>query len=131
MFDGLYEKIVKKFPEVETVAVDAGYKTPWIMKQIIDNKRIPAVPYKRPMTKDGFFKKYEYVYDEYYNSLTFACMNLKKLATWKRRKRLLPSAPQESTAKLATFLKIHFCQAKRYSTHCVKYLFVYSLSPRQ
>lgn len=37
------------------------------MKQIIDSSRIPAVPYKRPMTKDGFFKKYEYVYDEYYD----------------------------------------------------------------
>jgi hypothetical protein len=34
--------------------VDAGYKTPWIMKQIIDSQRIPAVPYRRPMTKEGF-----------------------------------------------------------------------------
>ncbi len=25
------------------------------------------LPYKRPMTKEGFFKKYEYVYDEYYD----------------------------------------------------------------
>ena len=25
------------------------------------------MPYTRPMTKDGFFKKYEYVYDEYYD----------------------------------------------------------------
>jgi len=69
MFDGLYEKLLKKFPEIQTVAVDAGYKTPWIMKQIIDSQRIPAVPYKRPMTKEGFFKKYEYVYDEYYDCI--------------------------------------------------------------
>lgn len=27
----------------------------------------PLLPYKRPMTRDGFFKKYEYVYDEYYD----------------------------------------------------------------
>ena len=26
------------------------------------------MPYKRPMTKKGFFKKYEYVYDAYYDS---------------------------------------------------------------
>ena len=26
---------------------------------------MPVFPYKRPMTKDGFFKKYEYAYDEY------------------------------------------------------------------
>lgn len=69
MFDGLYEKLLEKFPKIQTVAVDAGYKTPWIMKQIIDSQRIPAVPYKCPMTKDGFFKKYEYVYDEYYDCI--------------------------------------------------------------
>jgi len=65
MFDGVYEKLIRKFPEIQVIAIDAGYKTPWIMKQIIDSNRIPAVPYKRPMTKSGFFKKYEYVYDEY------------------------------------------------------------------
>ena len=27
----------------------------------------PATPYKRPTTKEGFYRKYEYVYDEYYN----------------------------------------------------------------
>ncbi|SMC92457.1 IS1182 family transposase [Sporomusa malonica] len=65
MFDGLYGKLIRQFPEIQVIAVDAGYKTPWIMKQIIDSNRIPAVPYKRPMTKSGFFKKHEYVYDEY------------------------------------------------------------------
>ena len=69
MFDGLYDKLVRRFPEIEVVAVDAGYKTPWIMKQVLDSDRIPAVPYKRPMTKEGFFKKYEYVYDEYYDCI--------------------------------------------------------------
>jgi len=34
MFDGLYRDVVKKFPEVEILALDSGYKTPWIMKQI-------------------------------------------------------------------------------------------------
>jgi transposase len=67
MFDGLYDKLLHQFPEINVIAVDAGYKTPWIMKQIIDSNRIPAVPYKRPMTKEGYFKKYEFVYDEYYD----------------------------------------------------------------
>jgi transposase len=67
MFDGLYEKLLRQFPEINVVTVDAGYKTPWIMKQIIDSHRIPAVPYKRPMTKEGYFKKHEFVYDEYYD----------------------------------------------------------------
>lgn len=67
MFDGLYAKLLHQFPEINVVTVDAGYKTPWIMKQIIDSRRIPAVPYKRPMTQEGYFKKYEFVYDEYYD----------------------------------------------------------------
>lgn len=69
MFHELYETVTERFPESETVAVDAGYKTPAIMKEIIDSGRIPCVPYKRPMTKDGYFKKYEYVYDEFYDCI--------------------------------------------------------------
>jgi len=64
MFDGLYENVIEKFPEAEEIALDAGYKTPWIMKQILDSGRLPIVPYKCPMTKDGFFKKYEYTYEK-------------------------------------------------------------------
>ena len=67
MFDGLYHDVLNRFPEIEMVALDSGYKTPWIMKQIFDSGRKAATPYKRPMTKQGFFKKYEYVYDEYYD----------------------------------------------------------------
>jgi transposase len=73
MFDELYAKLIEEHPEVEAVAVDAGYKTPWIMKQIIDSERIPCTPYKRPMTKESFFKKYEYAYDEYYDC--YVCPN--------------------------------------------------------
>ncbi len=35
------------------------------MKMIFDNEQVPITPYKRPMTKKGYFKKYEFVYDEY------------------------------------------------------------------
>ena len=69
MFDGLYKDVVTRFPEIEVVGIDSGYKTPWIMKQVFDSGRLPATPYKRPMTKKGFFKKYEYVYDEYYDCI--------------------------------------------------------------
>ena len=67
MFDGLYHDVLSRFPEIEMVALDSGYKTPWIMKQIFDSERKASTPYKRPMTMKGFFKKYEYVYDEYYD----------------------------------------------------------------
>ena len=49
------------------IAGDSAYKTPAIAKLLIDNGIKPLFPYKRPMTKEGFFKKYEYVYDEYYD----------------------------------------------------------------
>lgn len=84
MFDSLYEKVLKQFKEIEAVAVDAGYKTPWIMKQIIDSKRIPAVPYKRPMTKDGFFKKYDYVYDEHFDCVICPDNQVLKYSTTNR-----------------------------------------------
>jgi transposase len=67
IFDQVYDQVVERFPEVDTVVVDAGYKTPWICKKIIDDGRNPSMPYKRPMGKKGFFRSYEFVYDEYYN----------------------------------------------------------------
>ena len=48
-FDALYEKVTGRFPEIRTVTMDAGYKTPWICKRIMDDGRIPSLPYKRPM----------------------------------------------------------------------------------
>ena len=66
-FDNLYKNVIAKFPEVEMIALDSAYKTPWIMKQVFDSGKLPSTPYKRPMTKKGFFKSYEYVYDEYYD----------------------------------------------------------------
>ena len=70
-FKGLYDKI--KNPEIEKIIADAGYKTPAIAKLLIDDGIEPIFPYKRPMTKEGYFKKYEYVYDEYYDC--YICPN--------------------------------------------------------
>lgn len=71
-FKGLYDKI-KKIDGLDVIIADAGYKTPGIAKMIIDDGLTPLFPYKRPMTKDGYFKKYEYVYDEYYDC--YICPN--------------------------------------------------------
>jgi len=62
-FKGLYDKIQNI--GMEKCVVDAGYKTPAIAKLLLDDGVKPVFPYKRPQTKEGFFKKYEYVYDEY------------------------------------------------------------------
>ena len=74
-FKGLYDKIKDFAPE--KIIADAGYRTPAIAKLLIDDGISPLFPYKRPMTKDGFFKKYEYVYDEYYDC--YICPNNKVL----------------------------------------------------
>lgn len=67
VFDNVYDEVTAKFDEVETVAVDSAYKTPWICKKVTDDNKNISTPYKRPMTKRGFFRSYEYVYDEYFN----------------------------------------------------------------
>jgi transposase len=70
-FPELYEKLKELNPE--SIVMDAGYKTPAIAKMLIDDGIKPILPYKRPMTKKGFFKSYEYVYDEKYDC--YLCPN--------------------------------------------------------
>lgn len=64
-FKSLYDKIRNFDPSM--IVADAGYKTPAIAHLLLEDGIAPLFPYKRPMTKDGFFKKYEYVYDEYHD----------------------------------------------------------------
>ena len=71
----LYDKI--KNIGIKTLIADAGYKIPAIAKMLIDDGIEPLFPYKRPQTKEGFFKKYEYAYDEYYDC--YICPNGKTL----------------------------------------------------
>ena len=75
-FKSLYDKI--KDIGIQTLVADAGYKTPAIAKLLLDDGITPLLPYKRPMTKDGFFKKAEYVYDEYFDC--YVCPNDQVLA---------------------------------------------------
>ena len=70
-FPELYEKLKKLNPK--QIVMDAGYKIPAIAKMLIDDNIEPVFPYKRPMTKKGFFRKYEYVYDAYYDC--YICPN--------------------------------------------------------
>ena len=75
-FKGLYDKI--KDIGLDIVTMDSGYRTPAIAKLLIDDGLTPLFPYKRPMTKDGFFKKYEFVYDEHYDC--YICPNNQTLS---------------------------------------------------
>ena len=64
VFDRVYDKVVNKFDEVKIIAVDAGYKTPWICKKMIDDGILPSMPYKRPMSKRELNNTNEYVNEE-------------------------------------------------------------------
>jgi len=70
-FSAIYEKMKEYHPRL--MVMDAGYKTPAIAKILLDDEIKPIYPYGRPMTKKGFFKKYEYVYDEYFDC--YLCPN--------------------------------------------------------
>lgn len=62
------DHLLRKIDEVidfdfiyDAVAVDSGYKTPYICKLLLDDGVRPVMPYKRPQTKKGFFRKYEFI----------------------------------------------------------------------
>ena len=50
--------------------MDAGYKTPWITKKILEDSRIPILPYTRSKTAKGHFQPWDYKYDEITDTLT-------------------------------------------------------------
>lgn len=74
-FKSLYDKI--KNDDIKTLIMDSGYRTPRIAKLLIDDGIRPLFPYKSPMTKKGYFRKHEYIYDEYYDC--YICPNNKIL----------------------------------------------------
>ncbi|MGX8833829.1 IS1182 family transposase [Amedibacillus sp. YH-ame6] len=73
-----YHVLNEKYKDqIKNLCLDAGYITPAICKTILEHQQKMYAPYKRPMTKKGFFKKYEYVYDEVYDC--YICPNIKLL----------------------------------------------------
>jgi hypothetical protein len=114
MFDSVYNQVLSRFSEIESVALDSAYKTPWIMKQIFDSGRKASTPYKRPMTKKGFFKKYEYVYDEYHDCVLCPENQILKYTTTNRE----GYREYKSNAQICTHCPSrHMCTE---SKNCVK-----------
>lgn len=70
-FPGLYEQLKPLTPAM--IVMDAGYKTPGIVRTLLKDGVIPLLPRTNPKTGKGFFRKYEYVYDEYNDS--YICPN--------------------------------------------------------
>lgn len=96
IFSEIYDELIHMYENIKNVCLDAGFNTSPICHQILSSGRTPFLPYKRPMTKKGFFKKYEYVYDEYLD--IYICPNEKDLhyvATNREGYRIYKSNPQE------------------------------------
>jgi transposase len=64
-FPAVYEKI--KHLNIDVMVGDTAYKTPAIAQKMKEDGIALVSTYSGPKTKDGFFPKYEYVYDEYYD----------------------------------------------------------------
>ena len=77
IFTEIYDELIQMYENIKNICLDSGFNTSPICHQILSSGRIPFLPYKRPMTKKGYFKKYEYVYDEYLD--IYICPNEKDL----------------------------------------------------
>lgn len=64
ILEPLVEQVIEKVGKPEAVA---AYKTPEITCYLINKEITPALPYTRPCTKEGFFRKHDYVYDEHFD----------------------------------------------------------------
>lgn len=93
-WDSVYDKVTERFQNAEFIVMDAGYKTPWIAKKILDDSRIPILPYTRRGYKEGQFRPWEYEYDVVTD--TFTCPRgetLRHTTTDKEGKRIYRSTP--------------------------------------
>ena len=83
------------------MALDAGYKMPWIVRELLEDGIRPHFPYTRPQTLKGYFRKYEYVYDEYYDChlcpnnqiLTYSTTNRQGYREYKSDPRVCKNCP--------------------------------------
>lgn len=62
-WDNVYDRVTERFQEAKFIVMDAGYKTPWIAKKVLDDDRVPILPYTRKGYKEGRFRPWEYEYD--------------------------------------------------------------------
>ena len=83
-FDDVYDSLVEKYPEIETIVADSAYKTPHICKKVFTDGRVLSTAYKRPMTKKGGHEWWKYVYDECYDCIICPEYQVLKYSTTNR-----------------------------------------------
>ena len=67
-WDKIYDNVTSKF-DVQFVAMDAGYKTPWTAKNTLDDGKVPVLPYTRYTGSKDRYKPWEYCQRRLYLSL--------------------------------------------------------------
>lgn len=61
----MYEQVTGRFPEIQYVTMDAGYKQPWIAQLILEDGRILILPYTRPNgTRREGFMPWNFFYED-------------------------------------------------------------------
>lgn len=65
-FHELREEVMKleEAKNITFEVLDAGYKTPAITREIIEDKKVPLLPYTRPKGQKGKLRKNEFTYNE-------------------------------------------------------------------
>lgn len=92
-WDAVYDDVTRSH-DVQFVAMDAGYKTPWIAKKIFDDGKIPVMPYTRYTGNKDRYKPWEYKYEPETDS--YLCPQggvLRHTTTDKEGKRSYRSTP--------------------------------------
>ena len=78
-FPKVREKVMENYrDEINFEVLDSGYKTPSICKMIIDDNKIPLMPYSRPKGPKALMSKKEFIYNK--ETDTFKCPNNEILA---------------------------------------------------
>lgn len=93
-WDAVYDSVISKFP-VQFVAMDAGYKTPWIAKKTLDDGKIPVMPYTRYKGSKEGYRPWNYKYDPVKDA--FICpygQELRHTTTDRNGKRSYRSTPK-------------------------------------
>ena len=101
-FDDVYDKVVERFPEIETVVADSAYKTPHICKKVFDDGRTLSTAYKRPQTMKGGHEWWKYVYDEYYDCIICPENQILKYSTTNREGYRIYKSDPRSCANCPT-----------------------------
>ena len=93
-WDKIYDNVTSKF-DVQFVAMDAGYKTPWIAKKTLDDGKVPVLPYTRYKGSKEGYRPWDYKYDPVRD--VFTCphgQELRHTTTDRDGKRIYRSTPK-------------------------------------